>query len=426
MIMNKVVVTGIGVIAPNGIGKETFWENLTAGKSSIVQDPEMKSLGINSNVLARIQEFDSEKYEENWDSIDFNNQDRFVQLGLIAGQLAMEDAKLDTSFESAYERGVVSSSTSGGSETSAHIFKQLSNRGNHSLKYGQVGDRFYNARMFNYLSSLLAKKYLLKGPCSSLSTGCTAGLDALGLSYELIHSGETKVMLAGASEAPLVDFMYAILDMIGSLSVVDCEPKKSSRPFDAKRAGFVISEGAAFLVLEEEQHALARGAHIYGEMTGYYSLSSAYHMTNLMPHGLAMSKVMKEAMRMSNVRPEEIDYINAHGSSTPQNDVFETNAYKHALGKHAYQVPISSTKSMIGHSLSSASLMGVISSLMSINHSIIHPTAHYEFPDPDCDLDYVPNNARHQDVNVAMVTASGFGGIHSTAIFEKYGEVYGE
>ncbi|MFD1425132.1 beta-ketoacyl-[acyl-carrier-protein] synthase family protein [Laceyella tengchongensis] len=419
--MNRVVVTGIGVIAPNGVGKERFWEQLVAGESYIVRDAEMESMDINSKVLARLQEFDQDKFIEYWDDIDFSAQDRFVQFGLAAGQLAMEDASLAPSVAEADERGIIFSSAIGGTQTVADMFKRLSDNDEQMLEYQQVGEIFYNSGMFNYPAALLAKKYSLQGPCTSLSTGCTAGLDALGLSYELIRSGETKVMLAGASEAPLVDLTYATLDIIGSLSVAECEAKKASRPFDAKRAGFVIGEGAAFLVLEEEQHALARGARIYGEVVSYYSVSNAFHMTDLKADGQSMSDVISAAMRMGGVKPEEIDYINAHGSSTPQNDVFETNAFKRVLGEHAYKVPISSTKSMIGHSLSSASLMGVISALMSINHSVVHPTAHYEFPDPECDLDYVPNEARSLPVNTAMVTASGFGGIHSTAIFRKYG-----
>lgn len=274
--------------------------------------------------------------------------------------------------------------------------------------------------MFNYPAVLLAQKYGFQGPCASLSSGCVAGLDALGMSFELIRSGEAQIMLAGASDSPLIDLNYALLDIIGCLSVADCQPDKASRPFDAKRAGFVISEAGVVMVLEDLEHALARGAHIYAEVISYYSLSSAYHMTDLPTYGDSLAAVIERAFHIGNVVPEDIDYINAHGTSTPKNDLFDTNAYKQALGEQAYHVAISSTKSMIGHSLSASSLVGVVAALGAIENSVIHPTINYEFSDPECDLDYVPNVARQQNVDIAMVTANGFGGIHCAAIFKKY------
>jgi hypothetical protein len=218
--------------------------------------------------------------------------------------------------------------------------QQCTNRGTEEISYVETGENFYNAGMFNYSAALLARKYNFPGHCTSLSTGCTAGLDALGLSFELIQSGEMSVMMSGATEAPLTSLTYATLDVIGSLSVADCEPAKSSRPFDAKRGGFVIGEAAAVLVLEELDHALARGAHIYAEVVSYSSVSNAFHMTDLPDHGIPMAAVVRKVMESGKVAPEELDYINAHGSSTPQNDVFETNAYKTVLGAQAYQVPI--------------------------------------------------------------------------------------
>jgi minimal PKS ketosynthase (KS/KS alpha) len=417
----RVVVTGIGVIAPLGIGKKEFWSNAIRGQSYLVADPEMEAMGIKSKVLCRVDDFNLGDYCSGDEFQLLDQEDRVVQFGVVSGSMAIEDSGLDLSQESPDSVGIIFSSAIGGTPFIQKIYELVSDRGTQPIQYKPVGETFYNAGMFNYSAAVLAHKYGIQGPCTSLSTGCTAGLDALGLSVEMIRSGEAKVMLAGASEAPLTSLTYATLDVIGSLSVTDCEPEKASRPFDAKRGGFVIGEAAAVLVLEELDHALARGAHIYAEAIAYSSVSNAFHMTDLPDHGVPMAAVMQRAMNQANLEPEELDYINAHGSSTPQNDLFETNAYKKVLGDQAYNIPISSTKSMIGHSLSSASLIGVVATLGAIEYSVVHPTANYECPDPNCDLDYVPNVARAHHVNTALLTASGFGGIHSAALFRKYG-----
>jgi len=420
--MRRVVITGIGVVAPCGIGKLPFWENLEAGRSYIRFDEEMNSMGIKSHVLCRVSDFDVHQFCDSSEFLDLSEQDRFVQFGVVAGKQALEDAGLADGGFPREETGIIFSSAIGGTPTVARLFEQLSDYGKHAIEYQPVGPIFYNAGMFNFPAVLLAQRYAMGGPVTSLSTGCTAGLDALGLGFELIATGDAAVMLVGASEAPLVGLTYATLDIIGALSVADCEPEKASRPFDRKRAGFVISEGAAVLVLEDETHALQRGATIYAEVVNYASVSNAYHMTDLSPAGDEMVRVIKQAL--GPVDPAQIDYINAHGSSTPQNDIFETNAFKKVFGTRAYSIPISSTKSMVGHSLSSASLIGAIASLGAINRGMIHPTANYEFPDPACDLDFVPNVARQQSVETALVTASGFGGIHSAAVFRKYGDFH--
>lgn len=415
--MRRVVVTGIGVVAPNGVGKETFVENALAGRSFIEQDAEMEALGIKSRVLCRAREFRLDRHFSGDELTTLTSHDRFVQLGVTAGVLAIEDAALAAVDPTRV--GLIFSSAIGGTPTIQKIWEECADGGPGEPKYRAVGPRFYDAGMFNVPAAILARRHRFEGPCTSLSTGCTAGLDALGLSFETIACGEADVMLAGASEAPLTTLTYATLDVIGSLSVADCAPEKASRPFDAKRAGFVIGEGAAVLVLESLEHAIARGARIYAEVVSYASDGNAFHMTDLPAHGEPMAKAIEGALRNGKVDPSTIDYVNAHGSSTPQNDVFETNAYKATLGARATTVPISSTKSMIGHSLSSASLMGVVAALTAIERGEIHPTINYEVEDPACDLDYVPNVARRADVKTALVTASGFGGIHSAAIFRK-------
>jgi minimal PKS ketosynthase (KS/KS alpha) len=420
--MRKVVITGIGVVAPCGIGKERFWEQLESGRSVSRIDEKMASMGIKSKVLCRLDGFDIHHHCEPGEFPHLHEQDRFVQFGVVAGKQAFEDAGLANGSFPADETGIIFASAIGGTSTVTSVFEQLSNRGQEPIAYQAVGPKFYNAGMFNYPATLLAQRYGISGPVTSLSTGCTAGLDALGLSFEMIKRGETRIMLAGASEAPLVPLMYALLDVIGTLSTVDCAPEKASRPFDAKRAGFVIAEGTAVVVLEDEEHALARGAHIYGEVVSFYSENNAYHMTDLRLEGEDMARVVRRVI--SSIGSTGIDYINAHGTSTPQNDVFETNAFKKVFGLQAHHIPISSTKSIIGHTLSSGAMMGVVATLGAITRSVIPPTANYEERDPACDLDYVPNVARQQAVNTALVTASGFGGIHSAAVFRKYREVH--
>ncbi|MFE3982209.1 beta-ketoacyl-[acyl-carrier-protein] synthase family protein [Priestia sp. YIM B13546] len=421
--MGKVVVTGIGVVAPNGIGIDTYWRNLISGKSYIEKSDLMENLGFNSKVASTIKNFNLEEYNVKKLFPSLEKEDKFVQYGVLSGKLSLDDSLLDYKNLKKEECGVIFASAIGGTTSVAKTFEDLSDYGKSPITYKPIGPNFYNSGMFNHSASLLSKSYGFEGYCMSLSTGCTAGLDALGLGYEAIKNGEASVMLVGSSEAPHVGFTYATLDIIGSLSVAEGDPSRASRPFDKKRAGFVIGEGASFLVLENEAHAIKRGAKIYGEITSFYSLSNAHHMTDLKADGESMSEVINRALTLGEVLPSDIDYINAHGSSTPQNDLFETNAYKNVFGDRAYDIPISSTKSMIGHSLSSASLMGATSALMSIKTSKIHPTINYEFEDEQCDLNYVPNHFVEKEVNTALVTASGFGGIHSAAIFKKYGGI---
>jgi len=419
--MKRVVVTGLGIIAPNGQNKDTYWENTKNGVSFVGSDPEMKALGFKSSVLCRIAHFDVSEHIEVSDYPELTELDKFVQYGVAAGEQAIKDANLEGLTEAlSEEMGIIFSSAIGGTPTIVNIFDELTESGKTGLQYKPVGPRFYNSGMFNYPAMLLANKYKLSGPCTSITTGCTAGLDALGVCVDLIKSGEANIMLAGASEAPLTPLTYATLDVINSLAVYDGDPTKSSRPFDLKRSGFVISEGAVVFVLEELEHALARQAPIYAEVKGFASVSNAFHMTDLPANGLPMAEAVSRAISVSGLEPTDIGYINAHGSSTPQNDIFETSAYKAVFKEHAYNIPISSVKSMIGHSLASASLMGAMCVIGGIHNDVIPPTINYEYPDPACDLDYVPNVARSIKLNAGMVTASGFGGIHSAAIFTRY------
>ena len=417
----RVVITGIGVVAPCGIGKEEFWEKLLQGKSSVRSDAEMEALGVRSTVLARNDEFRASDWfgaiEDRW----LCEEDRFVQFGVLAGRLAMKDAGLEHPVNDGEDAGIISATAIGGTPTVSAAWEKLTERGTRPLKYAPLGAAVHHATASNFPGSVIMREYGLKGPCAALSTGCTAGLDALGMCFDHVQSGDAKIMVAGASEAPLAKISYATLDIIGALSVAEGPPATRSRPFDATRAGFVLGEGAAMLVLEDLEHATQRGATIYAEVLSYSSVSNAFHMSDLPSDGSPMLRVIRDAIEGARIDPKTVDYINAHGSSTPQNDIFETNAYKEIFGVHAYKIPISSTKSMIGHSLSSASLMGVIAAMGAMTLSKIHPTINLDHPDPRCDLDYVPGEARSASVRTTLVTASGFGGIHSAAVFRAVG-----
>lgn len=369
--MRQVVVTGIGIIAPNGFDKETYWNNCNQGISFVTSDDEMKALKFKSHVLARIKNFNLTDHIKIEDYPGIEDLDPFVQFAISAAEQAIEDSQLNTFMDSLNKErtGIIFSSAIGGTPTVVKIFEQLTSAGGHDVNYETIGPRFYNSGMFNYPGTEIARKYGFSGITTSVTTGCSAGLDTLGICFDVIRANEADVMLAGASEAPLTALTYATLDVINSLATYCDEPAAASRPFDAKRSGFVISEGAVVLILEELQHALARQAPIYAVIKSFDSGGNAFHMTDLPADGLAMAAVIKKALQKSGLSLQSVEYINAHGSSTPQNDVFETAAYKQVFGAHAKNIPISSVKSMVGHSLASASLMGTVSVIGAIVNS---------------------------------------------------------
>jgi 3-oxoacyl-(acyl-carrier-protein) synthase len=274
--------------------------------------------------------------------------------------------------------------------------------------------------MFNTPSIEISARYGLKGICDTLSTGCTAGTDSMGFGLETIQDGEHDVMVCGAAEAPITPITFGAFDVVSVLSARNDDPEKASRPFDKKRDGFVLSEGAGILILEELNHALKRGAHIYAEVTGFGTSCNAFHMTDLPADGQAMANCINLALKDAGMKPKEIEYISAHGSSTRMNDIFETNAYKMVFGDYAYKLPISSLKSMIGHPLAAANAVELTVCSMIFEKNILPPTINQEEKDPLCDLDYIPNQARQQKVNTILKTSSGFSGIHSSLILRRY------
>lgn len=414
----RVVVTGIGIISPNGVGKEACWKSMVNGISAVKRVTEFDVSLFNTKIAAQVRDFDPVVLGLTWE--ESVRMDRYVQFALVAARMALEDSRLNLSKIDPRRTGVSLANAICGTKYMEEEFALVTDSGKNPIDPAIVRPDLYDAAMFNTPSSEISAKYGLRGVCNTISTGCTAGTDSVGFSFETIADGEADIMVTGASEAPITPITFGAFDTVNVLSTMNDFPEKASRPFDAKRNGFVISEGAGILILEELGHAQKRGARIYCEVVGFGTTNNAYHMTDLPPDGDAMSDCIKLAMEDAGVTPEDIDYINAHGSSTRQNDVFETSAYKMALGDAAYTIPISSLKSMIGHPLAGANGLELAVGCMIFERDILPPTINQEFKDPQCDLDYIPNVAREKKVNCMLKTSSGFSGIHSAMVLRRF------
>lgn len=418
--MNKkrVVVTGVGVISPNGVGKENCWNAMSGGVSAVRRVDMFDVSMFRTRIAAYSKEFDP--FALGLDEEQVKRMDRYVQFAVTAADMAVKDAKLDFSKLDRRRVGVSLANAICGTKYMEEEFALVTDNGRQPIDPRLVRPYLYDASMFNTPSSELSAKYHLNGICNTISTGCTAGTDSVGFCLETIQDGEADIMFAGASEAPLTPITFGAFDVVSVLSARNDEPEKASRPFDNKRDGFVLSEGCGILILEELEHALKRGAHIYCELIGYGTCNNAFHMTDLPADGLAMANCIKLALKDAEINASDIDYINAHGSSTRMNDVFETNAYKIALNDCAYKIPISSFKSMIGHPLAAANAIEMVIGSMMFEKDIIPPTINQEVRDPQCDLNYVPNKAISKKVNMVLKTSSGFSGIHSSLVMKRY------
>jgi 3-oxoacyl-(acyl-carrier-protein) synthase len=346
--------------------------------------------------------------------------DRYVQFGVVAGNMAIKDSGLDLSKEDRQRIGVCLANAICGTKYMEEEFALVTDDGKKPIDPSLVRPDLYDAAMFNTPSIELSAKYGLKGICNTLSTGCTAGTDSLGFGLETIQDGEEDIMICGAAEAPITPITFGAFDVVNVLSVRNSEPEKASRPFDNKRDGFVLSEGAGILILEELNHALKRNARIYCEVLGFGTSCNAFHMTDLPSDGGAMVSCISLALKDAGINPKEIDYISAHGSSTRMNDIFETSAYKTIFGDYAYKLPISSLKSMIGHPLAAANAVEMTVNAMIFERNILPPTINQEEKDPQCDLYYVPNKAIEKKVDMILKTSSGFSGIHSSLVLRRY------
>ena len=414
----RVVVTGVGIISPNGIGKEACWQNMINGVSAIKRVTEFDVAMFNTKIAAQVRDFDPLKL--GLTKGEAIRMDRYVQFALVAARMALEDSGLDLKRVSRERMGVSLANAICGTKYMEEEFALVTENGQKPIDPTIVRPDLYDASMFNTPSSEIAAQYGLQGICNTISTGCTAGTDAVGFSLEAIQDGDVDIMITGASEAPITPITFGAFDTVNVLSTHNDEPEKASRPFDARRNGFVISEGAGILIVEELGHAKKRGAQIYCEIAGFGTTCNAYHMTDLPPEGDAKAACIKLALEDAQANPEDIDYINAHGSSTRQNDVFETNAYKMVFGDYAYNIPISSLKSMIGHPLAAANGIELALGSLIFDHHILPPTINQEEADPQCDLDYIPNVAREKRVTCMLKTSSGFSGIHSAMVLRRF------
>jgi beta-ketoacyl-acyl-carrier-protein synthase II len=414
----RVVITGIGVVSPNGIGKENVWAAMSSGKSGVKLVDEFDVSLFNTRIAAQVKDFDP--FALGLTHSEAMRMDRYVQFGVVAAEMAVKDSGLDFSREDRERVGVCLANAICGTKYMEEEFALVTDNGKNPIDPSKVRPDLYDAAMFNTPSIELSAKYGLKGICDTLSTGCTAGTDSLGFGLETIQDGHHDMMICGAAEAPITPITFGAFDVVNVLSARNDTPEAASRPFDNKRDGFVLSEGAGILVLEELQHALKRNATIYCEVLGFGTSCNAFHMTDLPADGTAMAQCMNLAFADAEIKPPQIDYVNAHGSSTRMNDIFESNAYKMVFGDYAYKVPISSLKSMIGHPLAAANAVELTVCCMIFQKNILPPTINQHEKDPLCDLYYIPNQAIQKKVNTIIKTSSGFSGIHSSLIMRRY------
>ncbi|QRF84623.1 beta-ketoacyl-ACP synthase II [Bacillus altitudinis] len=407
----RVVVTGLGALTPLGNDVETTWKNAVAGVSGVGPITRVDSSEYTAKVAAELKDFNIEDYMEKKEA---RKMARFTQYAVVAAQKALEDSCLEITDENAPRVGVWVGSGIGGLETFEEQFEVYSNKGAR-----RVSPFFVPMMIPDMATGQISIALGAKGVNSCTVTACATGTNSIGDAFKVIQRGDADAMITGGTEAPLTKMSFAGFCANKALST-NPDPDTASRPFDKNRDGFVMGEGAGIVVLEELEHALKRGATIYAEIVGYGSTGDAYHITAPAPNGEGGVRAMKEAIRDAGLTVEEIDYINAHGTSTPYNDKFETMAIKEVFGEHANQLAISSTKSMTGHLLGAAGGVEAIFSVLAIKDSVIPPTINLETPDEECDLDYVANEARSKEVQVALSNSLGFGGHNATIIFKKY------
>lgn len=413
----RVVITGLGVIAPNGIGLEKFWSSTVNGISGIKSYEWGKRFGFKSSVIGQVSDFWPLQYALS--TREIYGFGRYSQFALAAANMAITDAQLDIKQIDPNRFGTLIASAIADAATMEENLLLLTDDGREEVDKSWSNKTLFNNLDFGIASASVARKFGAAGPVGNISTGCTAGLDALGFAFDQIRSGKVDVMIAGASEAPLCPLSIGSFEALGALSTRKCEhPSHSSAPYSSERDGFVIAEGCGIFVIEDYEHALKRNAKVYAEISGYASVNNSFHMTDLPPDGEALARCIKLALEDAHCSLSDIDHISAHGSSTPQNDINETNAIKLAFGEHAHRIPINSLKSMTGHALAAANAIEMVALCMEMKHKIIYPTINYRKPDPSCDLDYVPNKARELSIGTAVKLTSGFSGIHSVLVIQ--------
>lgn len=406
----RVVVTGLGAVTPLGNDVETTWAGIKAGKSGVGMLTRLDASLFPAKVAAEVKDFDIEKYIEKKDA---RKMDRFTHYALAASIMAVEDANLTITEELGLRTGVWIGSGIGGMETYENQFRVFLEKGTR-----RVSPFFVPMMIPDMAAGQVSIHFGAKAINSCTVTACASGTNSIGDAFKVIERGDADVMITGGAESPITHMSVAGFCSNTALSL-NTDPQTASKPFDANRDGFVIGEGAGIIILEEYEHAVARGAKIYAEIIGYGSTGDAHHITAPAPEGEGAARAMKQALDDAGVSPEQIDYINAHGTSTPYNDQFETMAVKTVFGEHAYNLAMSSTKSMTGHLLGAAGGVEAIFSVLALHEGILPPTTNLETPDPLCDLDYVPNVARKEDIDYALSNSLGFGGHNASILFKK-------
>jgi act minimal PKS ketosynthase (KS/KS alpha) len=413
----RVVITGVGVLAPGGAGTKEFWSLLSEGRTATRRISFFDPSPFRSQSAAEV-DFDPVAY--GLTAQQQRRMDRAAQFAVVAAGEAVADSGLELPELDPQDIGVTIGSAVGATMALEREYRVVSDEGRLNL----VDHRYAVPHLYDYLvpSSLAAEVAWLvgaEGPATVVSSGCTSGLDSVGYAYDLIREGSAQVMIAGSADAPISPITLACFDAIKATTPRNDDPEHASRPFDATRNGFVLGEGAAVFVLEELTSALRRNAPIYAEIGGFASRCNAFHMTGLRPDGREMAEAIRSALAEAQLDPTEIDYVNAHGSGTLQNDRHETAAFKRALGEHAYQVPVSSIKSMVGHSLGAIGSIEIAASVLAMRNNVVPPTANLHTPDPECDLDYVPLTARDWRTDAVLTVGSGFGGFQSAMVLQK-------
>ena len=407
----RVVVTGLGVISPAGSNVETFWQNLISGKSFISRITKFDVSDYPVQIAAEAKDFNPEDY---LDRKELRKTDEFVQFAYAASKQAIDMAGLDIEKIDKNRAGIIIGSGIGGIKTIEKQHELLLSKGPK-----RISPFFVAMEIINMAAGYVSIKLQFKGPNIAVVTACATGTHSIGEAFRTIKYGDADIMLAGGTESAITPLGIAGFAAAKALSTRNDEPEKASRPFEKNRDGFVMGEGAGILLLEEYEHAKRRGAEILAEIVGYGTSGDAYHITAPAPEGEGAARAIQNALRDAGISPEEIDYINAHGTSTKFNDLFETMAIKKTLGNHAYEVKVSSIKSMIGHLLGAAGGVEAVSCVMTLKTGIIPPTINYEEPDPECDLDYVPNRAIEYPVKYVLKNSFGFGGTNACLIFKK-------
>jgi len=423
----RVVVTGIGPVTPVGIGKESYWESLVHGKTAFkrIVFPDRDMSQYRCQIGAPLDTFDLFQFIQKTKHARYLG--RTSQFAIAGTYLALKDAGFELEINhddkgqyqvmgvDSFQIGVILGVGVEAMDLLERYHERFLSRGPRGISPFALPNIYLSA-----ITSHITEFFTLRGTSFAVSTACASATHAMINSFLQIQGGQEDLMVTGGTDACITPYVFGGFDVLRAMSTRNHEPHKASRPFDRERDGFVMGEGSGVLILEELKHALKRGAHIYGEVIGFGMTADAYHLTEPDPDGKALSKAIQDALQVGGVRPEEVDYINPHGTSTPLNDKGETKVIKDVFGKQAYRIPVSSTKSITGHLMGAAGGIEAISVLLSIETGIIHPTLNYEFPDPDCDLDYVPNEARKKDVRIGLSVSAGFGGVNSAILLKRF------